>query len=68
MTYAEFLNEAARVAMVHQEWRWGQTLYNVLKVTNLDLAVDLCLMPELDPFYDDAKVPAFLTWLEGAWR
>lgn len=68
MTYAEFLQEAAATALLHKEWRWGQTLYNCLRLVNPDLTAHVLTDAQLDPFYNDANVPAFLAWLEQAWQ
>lgn len=68
MTYAEFLQEAAKTALLHKEWRWGQTLYNVLHIAHPNLTAYLLCDPDIDPYYDDGKVPAFLDWLERTWQ
>lgn len=42
--------------------RWGQSLYNALHSIAPPLAF-LVQGTSLDPFFDDSKVPEFLTWL-----
>lgn len=68
MTYEEYL---AKVSATYQEYRkkgirWGQHLFNVLAAERKDLA-DRIWAGDLDPFYDDRRVPAFLFWVTEHW-
>lgn len=44
-------------------WRMGQSLMNVLVDLDLDLYRKISDMPAVDPFFDDAKIPAFIAYL-----
>lgn len=45
-----------------EQWRSGQTYFNVLYDIRPDLA-DLIRATELDPFHDDSRIGVFLAWL-----
>lgn len=47
--------------------RLGQYAYNTLFDAEPDLAVLINGNPTLDPFYDDAKLPAFMAFVEEHW-
>lgn len=49
------------------EQRWGQALFNTLHEHDPQLAAELCGTPA-DPFYDDARVPAFMDAVSEASR
>jgi len=55
----------------HEEWRVGQTMFNVLYEVRPDLSEQIRTTP-LDPFYmDDASTPEFQSvcdWIERNWK
>lgn len=51
----------------HPEWRRGQTAVNVLTALRPDLEVGVCATP-LDPFYQDERLEAFLSYIEEHWE
>lgn len=46
--------------------RYGQWAFNLLHELRPELA-DEVRATEVDPFYDNLRVPEFLDWLEGKW-
>jgi hypothetical protein len=73
MTFAEYIIEC------HRRWcddgqRPGQYYWNVLAKQRPDL-IRLMLelrtcdfnTPDVDPFYDDSKLPAFLAFVQRNW-
>jgi hypothetical protein len=60
--YARLLNEA------FPEWRSGQSMFNALRRVRPDLSEQIRGNTELDPFYVDARIPAFRGWLWAAWN
>jgi hypothetical protein len=62
ITFAEYQSAVAAAQKRHPEWRRGQTAYIVLRRRRPELA-DLLTWP-LDPFCDDDKVEAFLSYIE----
>ena len=47
----------------HPEQRDGQALFNALFVMNRALASEVVGETAIDPFYDDLKINAFLTYI-----
>lgn len=72
MTFDEFVQHVAAQWQEHETgvwrrgWRRGQTHINLLWDVRKDLHAKV-LASEDDPFYDDAKLPGFLAWLERNW-
>jgi hypothetical protein len=66
-TFSEFLSHVSHTYMKEYEWRFGQTCFNVLYELDEDLAN--CIRgTDIDPFYDDVKVPEFLKRLRDEWN
>jgi hypothetical protein len=63
ISFENFHKAVGRAQQAHPEWRYGQTLFNVLQEYEPDLARGV-LAEELDPFYVDRRAGAFLDWLE----
>ncbi len=64
MTLEEYLREAATPP---PELRLGQHHVVVLSRVRPDLASTLTAADPWDPFYDDARLPAFRDWLVARW-
>lgn len=62
--YGEWLKFAAERMSLTGE-RPGQAAFNALSSTRKQLADDL--PGELDPFHDDARLPAFYSWVYENW-
>lgn len=60
--FSTFFIEACDFRRMSPELRLGQALYTHLHNTRKEYA-DAVFDTELDPFYDDARVPAFLDHL-----
>lgn len=43
----------------NNHWRWGQTLYNTCK----EMFPDMVIPENVDPFYNDKKIPEFLDFV-----
>lgn len=56
------IEEAIRLR--HRDFRAGQAAFNMLYVLRPDLA-DQIRGTDLDPFYQDERLPAFYAWLES---
>ncbi len=65
MTFEAYVSLATRRRMLNRNERAGQAYWNTLSDVAPTLAEDTPV--ELDPFYDDAMLPAFLGWLAGEW-
>jgi hypothetical protein len=65
-TFSHFLTEVAYVYHASLEFRFGQTCFNVLYKLNPDLATSLT-GTDVDPYYDDDKVPEFLKRVRDEW-
>jgi hypothetical protein len=63
MTFAQFQD---KVRYPYPYERSGQHAYNLLMHTRPDLCGAL-VGSELDPFYDDDRLPAFLEWVSEHW-
>jgi len=48
-----------------RHYRWGQHLFNHLSAC--DSALANSVPADKDPFYDDANVPHFLSWVMWSW-
>lgn len=58
--FSEFLHEINRTYQYkRRDWRFGQTCFNVLWDMHELIAREIN-MTELDPFFDDFRVPEFL--------
>lgn len=66
MTYTEFLLYAIDYDRQHHKERPGQSAFNALWRERPDLA-DKVGGTELDPFYEDWRLPAFWAFLEASW-
>jgi len=60
----EFLMEVDKVKSEHEEWRLGQTMFNVLLVFRPKLAEKI-RATYYDPFYDNQKIQTFLERITG---
>ena len=67
ITFAEYQSAVVRMQRRHPEWRRGQTAYNVLRKLRPDL-VDEVLFTPLDPFSQDERLEAFLSYIEEHWE
>jgi hypothetical protein len=67
ITFAEYQSAVVRMQRRHPEWRRGQTAYNVLRRLRHDL-VDEVLFTPLDPFSQDERLEAFLSYIEEHWE
>lgn len=65
MTKTEFLAEVDRIREDEPSFRYGQTVFNLAASTDglREITNKLWSGPR-DPFYHDARVPAFLAELE----
>lgn len=62
--FDDFINLCRREWEVHQDWRWGQTVFNTLHNVNPMLA-NRVRATRLDPFYKDVhEMTEFMEWLE----
>jgi len=66
MTFADYKTAVARAQKRHPEWRRGQTAYIVLRRRRPDLA-DEVWATLLDPFSQDERLEAFLSYIEEHW-
>jgi hypothetical protein len=57
--YGNYLAACVRAVCDHPDWRVGQAHFNVLADLAPDVA-DAVRGTNLDPFYDDARLDAFL--------
>lgn len=64
--FPAYLVTCATTKTAHPEWRWGQTLFNVLRDVRPELAEHV-RGTELDPFYRDSVAPKFLVEVEVNW-
>ena len=69
MTYDEYIAACVRAQETRPEWRWGQTLFNMLYDYRPDLA-ELVMTTDLDPFYKDDmdSVANFIAFAEAHWK
>jgi hypothetical protein len=68
MTFAEYLDRVRRrTSLVHNSERMGQAYYNQLHEDAPDIAKAV-KDTACDPFYEDDKIPAFLTIVCEAWK
>lgn len=67
MTYYEFLEFSWRYYVQNRYQRKGQALFNALVKVHPGLAEKVRMTP-LDPFYQDDRIPDFLTMIKGAWN
>jgi hypothetical protein len=65
-TFADYQTAVARAQKRHPEWRRGQTHFNVLTRLHRDLAEAVWATP-LDPFSQDERLDAFLSYVEEHW-
>jgi hypothetical protein len=59
MNFSQFLLEVTYAHYNNQEWRYGQTCFNVLSSVDNELSATI-RGTMLDPFNDDSRIPAFL--------
>jgi hypothetical protein len=65
--YAEFMTEVGRAIMKHPEWRYGQTVFNVMHSMHPELA-DKFRGTSVDPFYKDEMAEAFVSACLEEWH
>jgi hypothetical protein len=65
--YAAFLVALKVTLRFQREWRYGQTVANVLNVLRPDLRRRIW-STDLDPFNHDNRVPRLLSWLQAGAR
>jgi hypothetical protein len=66
MTFSEYQEAVNRQIMgKYPHFRKGQCYYNTLDARRPDLAFDVPW--DLDPFYNDELIYAFLQWVEDHW-
>lgn len=70
MSFDDFMAEVHFTWMDEKEWRYGQTLFNVLYRTRPDLTEQIRATP-LDPFYAEGingdVVKSAIVWIEANW-
>lgn len=62
LEYATFLTCVEVVQKICPEWRYGQTVYNVMRTLRPDLENQVA-QTELDCFQRDERAPRLLNWL-----
>lgn len=67
MTIEEFEQEVVRWMGEHQDWRYGQTYFNVLYELRPHLSEQIRGVYGLDPFNDDRIVDKTREWLTVHW-
>lgn len=65
--YAAFMTAVKVTVRFQREWRYGQTVFNVLYALRPDLA-DRVHRTDLDPFNHDNRVPRLLSWVQSGAR
>lgn len=68
MTFEEFLTDCYATYSSESNQRVGQYLVNKLRVVDLDLYCAMAQLSDVDPFYDDSLVPAFLVYISERWQ
>ena len=66
MTLLEFGHEVRQTRKLNKGWREGQTYVNVLAQVRPDLSAKV-LDLQIDPFYQDEHIPAFLQYVHDNW-
>jgi hypothetical protein len=66
--YTDFVAEIAEFKVRNPNWRVGQTAFNRLRIQRPDLAQQVFNNAELDPYYNDERLPAFYAWVEEHWE
>ena len=68
MTYDGYLNLVDRTNKEHPEWRYGQTLFNILHRVRPDLSEKI-RGSKLDPFYKYTynEIHPFLRYVQENW-
>ncbi len=64
--FSGYLRKVQHAKREHPEWRNGQAHFVVLTKVRMDIARALW-STDVDPFYDDDKVPAFLASVGEMW-
>ena len=59
---ADVRKKAGELRNKYPQYRWGQALYNALRILRPELAANICAT-EADPFYDNSKEDEFWTAL-----
>jgi hypothetical protein len=62
MTFAELVDHMARYRAAHPEQRMGQAYFNALHEVDPDIA-NSARGSAIDPFYNDAVMPEFMTFV-----
>jgi hypothetical protein len=68
LTIATFLDLVILRQMRHPRERLGQAMFNCLSEIDPVVAEKVRGIAELDPFYIDANVDAFLAFLSAQWE
>lgn len=69
MTYEQFVAMVSSVQRANRNWRYGQTISNVLTDVRPDLAGQVW-DTDLDPYYADdhsETIPNVLVWISTNW-
>ena len=64
-TFDDYLDIARQIQSEERDWRWGQTLFNVLYRYRQDLSEQV-RGTELDPFHR-SDATDFLEWVQKNW-
>lgn len=62
LEFAAFMTAVRVTEHFQPEWRYGQTVYNVLRYLRPDLEQEIA-QTELDCFQIDERAPRLLNWL-----
>lgn len=65
-SFTDYFVEVGIAFYGNPEWRWGQSYFNALVEFRPELA-EYLTGTEVDCFYRDDRVPAFLAFVEDAW-
>jgi hypothetical protein len=66
LTFADYLKAVTLTLTTYPEWRLGQAFYNVLDANRPDIARKIQGTMR-DPFYQDTRIPTFLTFVLENW-
>lgn len=67
MTFEQYIGAAAGLHWAMPGIRAGQAAFNVLATHRPDLSEQVRGDTNLDPFYQDDRLPAFYAWLAEHW-
>jgi hypothetical protein len=66
VTFDKYVEIVAWTDSLRANWRLGQTYFNVLYRIRPHLAEQV-RATDLDPFFDDNRIPSFLAFIEANW-